>query len=376
MSTPMLRTLAAAALGAAAITLAACGGGTGGGSSVPLDDLVTQVTATECAVATRCRFVSDLALCEAVYGPGIYERQLFNDFGAAVATAKAGKARYDGTAARACLDAIKNIACRDTTGGPAACDQVFTGTVPDGGRCISDAACLRGSFCAPPTSADTPCDGICTAAGTMCNSDSQCGSGRVCDQSMATTTSQGGCATPTAPGAAGQPCGTNNRCTPGFFCSSTGTCMAPAHAGEACTGARNGFSCAEGLLCIASGDGTSSTCVAVAAKGDTCTTGAECGGSLTSLGCDPASHVCVDLPSSGPCLGTGIFSCNLLSSFCDTTMATPTCQPFVGLGASCSTSNLGQCGTILVSPGPTCPSTTGTTSGICTASAGPPACDP
>jgi len=79
--------------------LAACGGGPGGGSSLPLDHLVAQVTAAECAVAIRCRFVSDLALCMAVYGPGIYERQLFNDFGAAVRLGSPGAA--SGVRARA-----------------------------------------------------------------------------------------------------------------------------------------------------------------------------------------------------------------------------------------------------------------------------------
>lgn len=356
--------------------LAACGGGSGGGAGnpVPLDGLVAQTTAVACARNTRCHFVSDTALCMAVYGPGIYERQLFGDFGAAVATAKAGKAHYDGAAARACLDAIQNGACTDTTT-PATCDQVFTGTVPDGGRCINDVACVPGSFCARPTSDTAPCDGICTAGGTMCNRNSGCSGGKVCDTTMGTAMSSGSCVTPVAAGAAREACGTNNSCASGLFCSSSGVCTAPAHAGEPCLGVRNGFACAEGLVCLRSADGTSSTCAAVAAKGEACTSSAQCGGSLTSLGCDPTSHLCVDLPSSGPCLGNGIFSCDPLTSFCDTTMATPTCEPFAASGASCSTSNLGQCGTLLVSPGPSCASSaTGT--GTCMPAPGPATCTP
>jgi hypothetical protein len=353
--------------------LFACSSGSGGGNGMPIDDLVTEAAAADCATAVRCHFVSDAALCMAVYGP-LLARQLFNDFGAAVASAKAGKAHYDGAAARACLDATKNKDCAATST-PAVCDQVFTGTVPNGARCINDVVCVPGSFCARPTSDTAPCDGTCTPADTLCNKDSQCTGGRVCDWSMSTVTSMGTCANPVAPGAAEQSCGTNNGCAPGLYCSSTSVCTAPAHAGEPCNGARNGFPCADALLCVRSADGTSSTCMAAAAKGEACATTGQCGGPLTSLGCDPTSHVCVDLPSSGACLGTGIFSCNPLTAFCDQAMATPSCQPFASKGASCSTNNIGQCGTVLVSPGPSCESpATGT--GTCTAPPGPAACVP
>ncbi len=355
--------------------LVACGGGSGGGGdSVPLDDLASQATAAACARLTRCHFVSDTALCMAVYGPGIYQRQLFGDFGAAVATAKAGKAQYDGAMARACLDATQNGACADTVT-PAVCDQVFTGTIAVGDRCINNVGCVPGTFCASPISYAAPCDGVCTAGGTMCNRNVDCSGGMVCDTMMGTPMSSGTCVTPVAAGAEGAACGTNNSCASGLFCSSGGVCTAPAQAGDPCVGVRNGFACAEGLVCLASADGTSMSCAAVVAKGEACTSSAQCGGSLTSLGCDPTSHLCVDLPSSGPCLGTGIFSCNALTSFCDTTMATPTCQPFAASGASCSTSNLGQCGTVLVSPGPICMSS-GAATGTCMPPPGPTTCTP
>jgi hypothetical protein len=364
--------------------LFACGGGGAGGAngtdgavsgtSVALDDLVTQVTAAGCAAYVRCRLVSDLALCQAVYGPGIYGRSQFNDFGAAVATAKAGKATYDAAAARACLDGILQRDCAATTD-PAACDRVFTGTLADGARCITDVACRPGSFCANPTDPNAPCDGVCTQAGTGCNKDSECPSGKVCDQSLGSSMSFGGCVAPIAPGAAGQPCGTNNQCTAGLFCSLDGICSTPAPAGQTCTGARNGFPCAGGLACVPSDSGTTLTCLPIAAEGEACTASAQCGGSLTSLACDPTAHVCVKLPASGPCLGTGFFACDMLTSFCDRTAATPTCKPFAGLGETCSTNNIGQCGTPLVSPGPNCVSS-GATTGICTAPPGPAACAP
>jgi hypothetical protein len=344
------------------------GGGPGDGQSVALDDLVAKMTEASCARSVRCGFVSDMTICQATYGPGIFGRQLFNDLGAAIATAKAGKAQYDAAAARACVDAVRTDNCAAQVD-PAACDHVFAGTIPDGDRCIADEGCLPGSFCAAPTSSDTPCDGTCTAGGTLCNDDGDCAAGSACDRRMGGATSFGRCVTAVPAGAAGAPCGTNSSCQPGLYCTAENVCATPLPLGDACNGVVPGGPCAEGLRC------TGTMCAAVAKKGEACDATVVCGGGLTSLGCDPTSNVCVDLPASGPCIGTGIFSCDPLHAFCDPSGAIPTCTPFASIGQSCDPAITGQCGTVLISPSLYCMSSSAS-AGTCATPPGSAACQP
>jgi len=325
-----------------------CGSPSGG---VSLADFSDQLTTAECTFDVRCRVFSDLSLCRQGYANGhigtaffttgflegfdpdpAIGRPDFNSVGAIVAAAQAGKARYDGAAARGCLDAVKGLACGPGLNAPAllsgACGSVFTGTLADGDRCISDLQCGTHSYCA--VADNTSCDGTCTPATPACNSDRQCASGQACDQAMPTSTSLGTCAPAVPPGAAGQPCGTSGRCQTGLVCAA-GTCVALAQAGAPCAGGNPFQACAAGLVCA-----TSQTCMAPAMKGETCQDRLQCGGMFSSIICDDTSQTCVDWAAGGPCSGDGC----PYTAFCDKTSFI--CKPDLPAGSSCRM-NLDQC---------------------------------
>jgi hypothetical protein len=349
-----LASMAAAGLG--------CGGGKASGSGsgpVSLDDLGNEVTLAECGLYVRCGMFSDLALCKQVYAAGhlgaasftsgwlpgfnpapVLGRPDFNSVAAIVAAARAGKARYDGAAARACLDAIGALACGDAPNArdvlADVCQAVFTGTLADGDRCISDLECGADSFCSTPPSS-SPCDGTCTAAGPACNADRQCPSGQACDWNKATTTSFGSCVTLVPPGASGEPCGTNLRCQTDLTCVSPNTCAPLPQAGASCDRNGNPFTfCEYGLVCAHSADMLTTMCMQPATKGASCQAPDQCGARFTSSICDDTQHRCVDWAAGGPCSAGCPYT-----AYCDSSSST--CKPDLPPGSACGTGGV-ECG--------------------------------
>lgn len=317
-----------------------------GGSTepVPIDDLINQIISAECTRLVRCSDASDSASCAAFQELTNIRVGAFNSPNAIVAAVKAGKIAYDGAAARTCLDkwfGAGSCVFDSFSSMPVDCERAFSGKVADGGRCIADVECRATSFCASPVviGFGRPCDGICTPGGTLCNDDTDCGNGQVCGlsiSSMGTSTSQGTCVTPVPAGRENQACGTNLRCQSGLYCLQSGPssiCTTLPQAGQPCP---HGF-CAEGLICTYGNDYLSTTCLAPAAKGEPCQARLQCGGMYSSLICDDTVHLCVDRPTSGSC-PFGFAGCNIFSSYCDTTHATPTCLPY---GATCNTASEG-----------------------------------
>jgi hypothetical protein len=332
----------------ACVPLAACDSSRGNSGPVPIDRLVDELTSAQCELLVRCHFVSDQAFCRGWIG--LFDmKDRFNSLGAIVGRVHAGTIHYDDVAASACLDAVRSGACEEVSGSTAIsapCDKVFAGSIADGGQCVADVECSAGSFCSRPGAQGVQaCSGTCMTGGIRCNTDSQCGSGQVCDLAAYTETTNGSCATPTPPGAANQACGTNHRCQPGLYCttsSGTPTCVPLGQAGQPCEFSGVG-GCAPGLICAFDDQGQSATCMAPAAKGQPCQVRAQCGAPLfSSIVCDEVQHVCVDAPTSGPCVGTGFTSCNFLSAYCDLSQPTPTCKPYAAIGASCMTDH--ECG--------------------------------
>jgi hypothetical protein len=342
---------------------------------VPIDDVLDQVMAADCALLVRCHVFSDASLCSLYFGPS---QTGINGLDAAVNAAKAGKIQYDPVAARGCLDALYAVSCGDfdraAAAAPEACRKTFTGgALPDGARCIADAECVAGSWCAPTSLGGNGCDGTCTPGGTLCNDDTQCSGGQVCDTEQGTAFSRGMCGPPVPPGALNQPCGTNRRCQDGLFCSDAGRiCVAPLAAGQPCSLMGITGGCADGLVCVFADDDRSASCMRPADKGGSCQVRGQCGGLLSTITCDPTTHVCVDLPSSGPCVGTRL-SCNPLSSYCDVSGGTPTCKPYLAVGAPCTVTSA-ACGLPGVA---TCvPSDATPLGGTCTAAIAPLSCTP
>ena len=116
----------------------------------------------------------------------------------------------------------------------------------------------------------------------------------------------------------------------------TPTCQAPPKVGERCSGLCDGA-----LFCVPSDEaGGDPICMAPASRGQACDRRYQCGGYFGLLACDETTHKCVDLPSSGPCLGGDSDGCNPLTSYCDSTTSQPTCKPWKPMGAACSLDEL------------------------------------
>lgn len=70
----------------------------------------------------------------------------------------AGRLRYDGAAARACLTGLEARACFSTATVPA-CERIFTGLQQLGAECFSGPECVAGAWC----DRTSTCPGRCTA---------------------------------------------------------------------------------------------------------------------------------------------------------------------------------------------------------------------
>jgi hypothetical protein len=337
-------------------------------------------------VEVRCHTISDTALCEEAYAAGrvgvaiftpgwlpgfnpgpVFARADFNSVSAIVAAARAGKAQFDAAAAKACLDAVRGLACTDVPHAPAlladVCLPVFTGTVADGDRCISDLECANRSSLCTASMAAASCDGICTPGGPLCNTDRQCPSGQACDWTMSGDTSYGTCVTAVAPGGANQPCGTGLSCQSDLTCVN-GTCMSRPTEGQGCNVAYGPFQeCATGLVCVQNADNTL-TCMQPAMKGQSCQGKNQCGGIISSLTCDETRHTCVDWTAGGACSAGCPYT-----AYCD--QASATCKPDKPIGSACR-KNDGTCGSF----GADCLSADpSAVAGVCTPLL-PPTCTP
>jgi len=141
-----------------------------------------------------------------------------------VASVAAGRSRYDGLAARNCVNALEGESCDPSAAASfdSICQKVFTGTIADGAACALDTECLPGSLCLGAATSAASCAGVCTHGATLCNDDSHCMNGQVRDHQAASLAS-GSCVTPVAAGGAGQACGVDRVCNPGLVCSQTAT---------------------------------------------------------------------------------------------------------------------------------------------------------
>ena len=315
-----------------AMALAACGGG----GSIAIGDLGDEIIAAQCARYVRCGVYASEELCRAAASA---------DLSALEQGVEAGRIRYDGEAARECLDALAEASCDTTTASarktPGACDEAIVGTVADGGACYNSNECVSGSCNEPDTCnmaccagtcdptvvevaigqscANAPCveDAFCNdqdvcaallAANAACQSDTQCGYGLMCANDVCVASANRGeaCADGDCADLGDRCDGTNcvalsavgGTCSSGFaglfdcqrpyVCNQTTLkCEEPPTAGESCQ-----FFCAGGLFC-----NDDNECEAPRANGAACTGNSEC----ESNYCDEtgASPVCADRPVCG-----------------------------------------------------------------------------
>jgi len=275
-----------------AVVLAVAGGALAGcgSSSIPIDDLVPELQQRACARAVACGGAESQTSCEST----IF---LAQDSGVltVVQDVKRGTIKYDGASARVCVDAITTD-CADLVE-PAACNNIFRGTVPAGGACVVDTECVDRAPCLKPDTCTTTC-----CAGTCQAAVAPVAIGGACDFTLPTP------------------------CVAGAFCANDGTCTARRAAGAACQGARD--ECLDPAVCL-SLPGGSETCTVISTQpGAACVPGANFGCARQDEICNATTSLCTKrgLPGAacttyGDCVGY---------AYCDTAAGTCTLSPTVG----------------------------------------------
>jgi hypothetical protein len=354
------------------------GGSNNTATTVAIDDFPAGITSAYCATLVRCGVFGDLSFCTSALGTQVTGDKGFNSLGAVVAAVKANKITYDATAAKTCLTTLSQASCNNTQfsgfSDIPGCGTVFTGSLAAGDTCVADQECVAGSFCQDPGSSSSgsdggtsECAGTCVAGGTQCHDSSQCSGGKVCSNAQ--------CVTPVPAGGSGQPCGTGSSCQDGFYCDDSGespVCAARGTQGQSCPYSGFANACATGFICVVKDDQSGSVCLAPKAKGDTCEQASQCGGPFSFLVCDPSSHKCVTRPTTGACVGTTVFGCDIRTTYCDKS-GTPTCKPYKAAGDTCDPAQ-SECGLGIFGSSGYCSSNG--SSGICTASTPSMSCTP
>jgi len=274
-------------LGCILVGLGACGGSTdessaspqSSASPVPKDQFATRLAAAICDNIGNCcqsaGFAYDAAGCKDLLVK-FYQTEIASD-----------KASYDATKAGECVSWAASVSqtCASNPA-PGPCDQVFTGTVPNGGACTSSVDCVKpaggGVYCdsshkcvqEPRGKEGDGCFATCTESGSSLS----CGSGvgpvgggnATCYTNDGLYCAQSGQCEKLA--AIGASCATDMGCVAGAWCDSQShKCVATVPAGSACT---DDAACQEGNYC----DPVSSKCAAAKANGSACERDSECAG--------------------------------------------------------------------------------------------------
>lgn len=291
------------------LLLQACEGGANGGD-VAYDELPAAEIDAICDYMVHCGLAAGGSLCADAWGGVLHPDPNLD------AAVENGSVKYDEDAAKACLETIRGGACSSgfifQGDAPGSCDDIFKGTVADGGACWIDEQCVS-KQCQTSGCADACCEGMCVAA--------------------------------TPPAAIGEACG--DGCVDGAFCDSNGVCAALKQSGEACGGFDE---CAGGLGCLAG------TCQKGPAEGEPCVE-FQC---ALPLACDPGTVTCEPLPGEGEACVPAANNCKIGLTCSASSM---TCSKPGGVGSPCVPVFLGSgCA------GDTyCAADQGATSGTCAA---------
>jgi hypothetical protein len=283
--TSLTATLLVAALGCSDTTT----GGGGGGGALTIDGFASAYYGALCASLFQCPAAGDNGSTAALFeNPTLCAeraaRFAYPSVNDLVGFVRAGSIRFDGAAARTCLDQVTAACVTTDTDLQRVCRRAFTGTVAVGGGCWRSEQCAPGNFCDHTATTARACPGACRAqvgVGAMCNTDRQCLGWS--DGTAACTS--GRCATlrTGTPAAEGQRCGdienadmtvTRTACAANLGCRS-GMCRRIVAAGAPCVAAMD--VCAAGTFC-AQRPGTTGT---------TCTPGADLIRSTPGGTCNP-----------------------------------------------------------------------------------------
>ena len=296
--------------------------------SLPLGELREKALDAVCDYTTQCEGFPSVASCKT---------STFRTTDQLIAAVNAGRIKYDGKAAAACLDVLRATGCNRTDSpaeGPLPCAETFKGTLPAGTTCNVNEECVSGictdiyctstSACCTGTCEDSPAAVNPVSVGGNCRAaNAVCAQGSYCNQSGTTSI----CAVGPA---VGQPCDpaeiTTGRCLNHAVCvapsgGALGTCTPPPAEGQTCD--PNGPACNSSLdYC----DSSSGKCVRRLAPGMACPNGDECVGYASCV-----SGTCVALQQVGaPCEeGATVATClgSLECSFgiCEMPVGAPVC---------------------------------------------------
>jgi hypothetical protein len=358
-------------------------------ASVPLAQYVALMARVECARLFRCAASGQQTQLRVVFGT--YERCVAHDdelpnasyYARQQRVVAMGTRRYDGAAARRCLDALRAGVCASPA--PSACDEVLVGTVAEGGECRHPEQCAGDAYCAQRSPEGRyMCPGRCTprvAAGASCpNGDTGACSQRgaataiVCnyDQALRGTPNPYRCmpAMPGVPVEPGEicydpsvpgngrpsPCLGDNECrrmtTPDGGVERVLRCLQPPALGELCTGR-----CQGDAVCEFDQSVFQQRCVAVGVRsreGDTCVQGNRGSESCNVLlGLDCVAGRCRRVGTGAvdsPCFGSryGVDNC-ARGLYCSA--ATQTCQRRKADGVACRSGEECESRECVVAPG-------------------------
>lgn len=293
---------------------------------VALDDFGAAQAEAQCSHLVSCGQLRSTAECARAFRT--FPTSPHDSLHEAVAQ---GKVRYDGDAARRCVDAIAGDTCDDKGSflrRPDACWAAVRGTVGNGGACAIDAECTS-QRCAVQACGQACCPGTCLgdrapgagATGDRCMGPGDCHIGLYC---------AGGACTPQL--ALGARCSSPDSCGDGLVCLDV--CTPLPGIGEPCDGICRdiGATCSGG------------TCIKLGLSGDSCDPDHECSG---YYGCDATSRCSLDagLPPGAPCQARELCAGPAGACMVPPGSSTGTCKQIVVEGEPCDENRLCASGT-------------------------------
>ena len=343
------RLVTSAPMRASAVTVlcavTACGGG-----SIPFEQLNTELVKALCAKYEECGLARSQATCISEF-----DGVILNDQANAIA---AGRVKYDGSAARTCVNALSKVACTELSlGSDESCDRVYEGQVAVGATCGTSTDCVSSAYCAETTTG-MACSGTCTtrvAAGGMATRSSACEEGLrviggVCTKPPVegeACTQAGGCddwlicgsdLKCRKPGEEGAACDRTNACALFLSCVG-GTCRRAPDVGESCAATL----CKVDLYC----DPVMKLCAEPGAAGASCTTLSACRKPLVCTNMGSTAGMCTSATPEGQSCAT--VPCDF-ATYCES--ATKLCKKRIAVGQPCPS-------------GTECERTSNCTSGTC-----------
>jgi len=323
--------------------VAACGEDVGSGPNIPILMTTAALKDAQCEHLVRCGEFPDKATCARYALVSNIELEPTPQIVAAVL---AGKLYYNGASFAACVAAIASATCdrtdQDSRDVPAACNQVFHGTVTGGGGCAFDAECISAACDLACDLASTCCTGTCIGSTPppltpLAQIGASCATKGCVDGSFCSTIDQ----LCTALRTANMPCSSASQCAYGLSCygSMMLTCQPLPALGEPCP---NGQCRDEGQHCKLPATGGTAVCTADGLVGTACGFSSDCS---PYYRCD-TTMTCAQLPAIGEsCVNTGVCA-DSETVFCDN--ATQRCTAKLSAGATCTSSQ--QCASNSCSP--------------------------